>query len=134
MFLRWFFFFEVLLNAYVTVLCWFFPALLLELITGQRFSGMADELMRWYGVLLFVITTMLLLALLSRSFEALRIVLIAYGIGDLLQALATWHMADFLGGWGLGLYVSLFASLMLFIVRLLALRKPQWMGFANNDR
>ncbi len=128
--LRPLFYFEVILNVVSIILCWFMPSYFVEQLLPVEVSPMTLELVRWYGLLLAVLTGILALALFAKHFEVLRIVFIVYAIGDIIQVLLTLKMAMTLNiGWTFGLLFTIGISLVLCLGRVLALRKPFLVGY-----
>jgi hypothetical protein len=89
----------------------------------------ATELTRWYGLVLLILTGILVMALMQRTFHLLRIVLMVNLPGDLLQIALAIHMAQMFSQWTPALMFTIVFCLLLFIARVAVLLKPQLAGY-----
>src|SRR5262249_44927989 len=76
---------EAALNLVSAVLVWTAPRLFVASFTSQAVAGMPLELLRWYGVVLFVLVYFELRALRSGSDVFLRLILEGLLVGDIIQ-------------------------------------------------
>ena len=119
----------MIINIPSFILCLVFPVVFIEQLGGVSSGGMELDLVRWYGVVLFVLTFILGKALWDKNLSALRIIFMGYAIGDLIQLLVTWKMADHLSGWNFSLIFTAILSLLLFTARMLSLKNQTRLGF-----
>lgn len=94
-------------------------------------TPVAFELARWYGVLLFVITFIMLGLLIKENSEAFAIIMLGYLIGDFAQIGVAIYFAVNLNSWSTGILVTLVLTFILLIFRIIVLLKPQLLGFSN---
>jgi hypothetical protein len=108
-FARGVFYFEIFLNLLSATLSFFVPAVFAATFVPQTIPPLGLELIRWYGVLLFVFVWVMWRALRSNDDRTLSFVVEAFLIGDLvhLVACALYFRAG--GAVGLG---SIFMVLM----------------------
>ena len=101
----------------------FIPTAFLKQFTPEPAPTLALEMIRWYGVLLFVLVYLLVQGLRMRG-PALKLTLQGLLIGDILQIGATFVTAKALGGWSFVLYMSSVLSVVYLILRGICLWKP----------
>ncbi|MFW9925109.1 MAG: hypothetical protein ACFFDW_17700 [Candidatus Thorarchaeota archaeon] len=89
---------------------------------------LALEITRWYGILLFVITFILIGSLILGNNELVKIVLLGYLIGDFAQIAATIYLAVIINNWSFAILFTLIITLILIIFRIIVLIKPQLLG------
>lgn len=129
--LKYVFWSEFLINIPSFLMCLFTPALFVDQLTGLESDGLVRSLIQWYGVILFVLTFILGMALKNRDISALRIIFMGYGIGDLMQIAVTWQLAAHIGGWNFSLIFTVVLSLILCASRIAALLDMNRLGFKD---
>lgn len=127
--LKYVFYAEVIINIPSFIMCWFFPKAFVDQIAGMSADMLTYDLVRWYGVVLFVLTFILGKALYEKDISALKTVFMGYGIGDIMQIVVTAILANHIGGWNFGLIFTVAISLLLVTCRVLAIQKPERLGF-----
>lgn len=127
--LKYLFYTEVIINIPSFIMCWFFPSAFVDQLTKMSADVLTHDFIRWYGVLLFVLTFILGKALYDKDVSALKTVLLGYGIGDLMQIVVTVLLAQHIGGWNFGLIFTVFISVLLVSCRTLVIQKPERLGF-----
>lgn len=129
--LKFVFYAEALVNFITVFLCLFFPVFFVSQLTVVFLTPVAFELARWYGVLLFVITFIMLGLLIKENSEAFAIIMLGYLIGDFAQIGVAIYFAVNLNSWSTGILVTLVLTFILLIFRIIVLLKPQLLGFSN---
>ena len=129
--LKYIFWSEFLINIPSFFMCLFTPAIFIVQLTALEADGLVRALVQWYGVILFVLTFILGMALKTMNLEALRIIFMGYGIGDLMQIVVTWILAQHIGGWNFSLVFTVVLSVILCGSRIAALLDMDRMGFAD---
>ena len=127
--LKYIFYTEFLINIPSFILCLFLPAVFIAQISGMEGDLLSLDIVRWYGVLLFVLTFILGKALLEKDISGLRTILSGYAIGDLLQIAVTWTMVSHVGGWNFSLGFTAALSVILFTARIAVLQDDRRLGF-----
>ncbi|HUU77909.1 MAG TPA: hypothetical protein VMX55_06150 [candidate division Zixibacteria bacterium] len=128
--LKFVFYLEGLINSTIVIICLFFPNFFLKQVTSSIPSSIiAIEMVRWYSILLFVITFILMGALIIEKYEFFKIILIGYLIGDFIQIAATIYLAIRLASWTFALIFTIAITIILVIFRILILLKPNLLGF-----
>lgn len=117
------FYLEILISLFSAAQALFMPALFLKQFTSDTVPTLAIEMTRWYGVLLVVLLYLLIQGLRLRG-PALKLVLQALLIGDVLQIGAMFITAKALGGWSTVLVMAVGLSVFYVIVRAICLWKP----------
>ena len=116
------FYLEVAANLFLILQCLFFPASFVAGYAGGTASAAALEVARWYGVLLIPVAWLLWRALLVRG-QALRLVLEAYLVFDLVQIAVAFVSAAALG-WAPYVVIVIPLELVLAAARILCLWRP----------
>ncbi|NHJ85780.1 MAG: hypothetical protein FK734_09980 [Asgard group archaeon] len=129
--LKYVFYFEAIINMIVLVICIFLPEMFLEQLTNQTFGIVGKEMVRWYGILLFVITFILIGALFTEKKEFVIIVLLGYIIGDFAQIGVTIYLGFLISYWSYSLIITLALTGILILFRLIVLIKPQLLGLTE---
>src|SRR2546428_6890847 len=83
-YLLYVFYLEIVINIVSEVQCFFAPATFIAQFSDRPVPAVTLDLVRWYGVLLFVLTYLLYRALRIRG-TMLIIVLQGFLIGDVIQ-------------------------------------------------
>ena len=115
------FYLEIAANLFLIFQCLFFPAAFVAGFSGQP-APAALEIARWYGVLLIPIVWLLFRVLQTRG-KALKLVLEAYLIFDLIQFVVAFVSAGTLG-WAPYIIIVLPVEVILAAARILCLWKP----------
>lgn len=126
--LKYIFYFEGIINIATMILCIFFPRFFLNQFVENTNELLALEITRWYGILLFVITFILIGSLILGNNELVKIVLLGYLIGDFAQIAATIYLAVIINNWSFAILFTLIITLILIIFRIIVLIKPQLLG------
>ena len=129
--LKYIFYTEFAINIPSFILCLFFPVLFTVQLTGMEGSLLSSDLVRWYGVVLFVLTFILGKALYEMDIRTLKTILSGYAIGDIMQIVVTWKLASHIGGWNFSLVFTAVLSLILFTARIAALQDERRLGFGS---
>jgi hypothetical protein len=116
------FYLEIAANIFLIFQCLFFPAAFVAGFSGQPASAAVMEIARWYGVLLIPVAWLLFRALQARG-KALRLVLEAYLVFDLLQIVVAFVSAGALG-WAPYVLIVLPLEAVLAAARIVCLWKP----------
>jgi hypothetical protein len=117
---RWVFWFEaIVINFGVGVMCFFAPALFSANFVPTGMPVLGNELIRWYGVLLWVLAYAGVRTLLSSNTQALAFVIEALLAGDLAHLAATGLYLRAGGAPGPGLLIGIGMSIFLAVVRAL---------------
>ncbi len=122
-FARYVFYFEaIFINLLVGLLVFFAPGVFVSTFYPGSLPAVPLEIMRWYGVLLFVLSYAMLRALPSGNEGAVRIFVEALLLGDIVHLVAT--VLFFINGGPLvfGSAVMVFFSTFLACVRIFWLR------------
>jgi hypothetical protein len=128
------FYIEAAINFVTVFLCLFFPAFFISQLTDTSIGPVAVELARWYGVLLFVITFIMLGILIIESSKSFFIVMLGYLLGDFAQIAVAIYFAVTISGWSVGILVTLILTLILVIFRFIVIFKPQYLGFKDSEK
>lgn len=88
------------------------PSALLDQFAPQPHPPLALEMVRWFGVLLFVITYIMWHALRSDNAQALRWVIEGYLIGDILYLAVLASLANAVGVWTAGGIIAVAVTLI----------------------
>ena len=129
--LKYVFYAEVIINIPSFILCLFFPKAFIDQLVHMNAELLTYDLVRWYGVVLFVLTVILGKALLEKDISAIKTIFWGYGIGDLMQIVVTAILAKHIGGWNFALLFTVAFSVLLVTCRALSIRKPSRLGFNN---
>lgn len=127
-FVRYAFYLEIIINILSISQTLFAPAAFITQLSGQAASAPANEMARWYGVLICVMTWLLFRALQARG-AALRLTLEAYLLGDVIHIVVSVVSASALG-WTGAIVAGVVISILLGIARLICLWKPVETGIA----
>lgn len=121
--MKYVFYTESLINFITVVMCLAFPQIFLSQLinTSQNLENSALFLVRWYGVLLFVLTLIMGGLLVKKNEEGFRIVMVAYLIGDGLQIWVSLQLVVSLQESTAGTTLSIGITLVLIIFRILFL-------------
>jgi hypothetical protein len=121
----WVFWFEGLVNVITAIVCLIGPAMFLSgLLTDIPEDPFTRNIVRWYGVLLMVLSLILVGALRYGDRKLLRIVLSAYLAGDLLQVLVSIQWGVFIG-WTPGVWASIGSSVVYAFCRVMYLKQKR---------
>jgi len=123
--LRGVFYFEVITNLVSALAALFFPAKFLGQLTSEPLPVAAVEFVRWYAVLLVVLSLVLLAALRDGSDRVLRPVVAAYLLGDALQIAVAIRLGEAAGAYPLAAHAAIWTSVFYAIARLLYLRRSR---------
>ena len=123
------FYAEVLINIITLLLCFFAPGKFIDQLVTTEHSLFAYELVRWYGLVLLILSGILLMALLQPTFNLLKIVLLVNLPGDIIQVVLAIHTATVFGQWTFALIFTIVFCLFLFVSRVAVLRKPGLAGY-----
>ena len=127
--LKYIFFSEVIINIPSFIMCLFTPSIFIDQIAGMDSDILTQDIVRWYGVVLLVLTIILGKALYEKDISALKTIFTGYGIGDLIQIVVTAILASHIGGWNFSLIFTAAYSLLLFSARMMSIQKPERLGF-----
>lgn len=119
--IRAIFYGETVLNSISALVCLLLPGRFIGMFTAEPAGAIAEAFIRWYGVLLIVITYIMFRALRNGSYEVLKPVVQGYLIGDVLHLGVTWMLVDAAGSWSLGAWGSIILTVLLGAVRVYAL-------------
>lgn len=122
-YLLYIFYLEIAISLFSGVQALFTPATFLTQLSTESAPVLALEITRWYGVVLFVLVYALFQGLRVRG-TALKIILQALLLGDVLHIGATFVTAKALGGWNFTLYMAVILSVFYLIIRAICLWKP----------
>ena len=114
---------EAALNLASAVLVWAAPPLFVAAFTSQTVTGMPLELIRWYGVLLFVLVYLELRALRSGSDVLLRVILEGLLVGDLIQLVTFLWRAPATETWTPALIFTIVVTIALATARIVWLTR-----------
>jgi len=123
--LRGVFYFEVISNLGSAGLALLLPATFLAQLTSEPLPTPAVEFVRWYGVVLVVLSLVLLAALRARSDQFLRSVVAAYLLGDALQLAVSIRFAEAVGAYAPAVHAAIWTSVFYAVVRILYLRRSR---------
>ncbi len=112
-------------------MCLFFPKAFVDQLTQLSADVLTYDLVRWYGVVLLVLTIILGKALFEKDISALKTIFTGYGIGDVIQIIVTAMLAKSIGGWNFALIFTVAFSILLVTCRVLTIQKPERLGFNN---
>lgn len=112
---------EAVLNAVAALICLIVPQRFLTMFTAEPAGAIAEALVRWYGVLLVVLTIIMVRALRNGGIDMLRPVMQAVLIGDVLHLAALWMLVDAVGQWTAGSIITAVISVALTLLRAAAL-------------
>lgn len=133
--LKYLFYGEAVINSSTLIICLFFPAFFLKQLIGEDSSVIASiEIVRWYGILLFVITFILIGSLILEKFEFIKIVLIGYLIGDIAQIIAAIILAVRISYWSFAIIFTIVITGILIALRIGVLIKPKLLGFREDNK
>ncbi|NHJ40320.1 MAG: hypothetical protein FK731_09835 [Asgard group archaeon] len=131
--LKYVFYFEVLLNIIMVILCIFVPQFFISQLTGESFTQVGIEIVIWYGILLFVISFIMIGILIIEDQKSFRIVMIGYIFGDWFQIGAAIHFALKLSSWSFGIIFTIVITFILIIFRLVVIIHPNFLGFKEKE-
>lgn len=131
--LKFVFYFEALINTASLIMCIFFPIYFLGQFSSDAVATVGVEIVRWYGILLFVITFILVGVLIKENIEAVKIVLLGYLIGDFAQIGASIYLAIILNTWSFAVIFAITVTVVLIIFRIIALAKPDYLGLRRKN-
>jgi len=131
--IKFVFYFEALINCASLIMCIFFPIYFLGQFSADAVATVGVEIVRWYGILLFVITFILVGVLIKGNLEAVKIVLLGYLIGDFAQIGATLYLALTLNSWSFAVIFAIAITVVLIIFRIIALAKPDYLGLKSKN-
>ncbi len=126
--LKFVFYSEVIINIPSFIMCLFVPAVFIDQIAGLETETITHDIVRWYGVVLLVLTIILAKALYEKDISALKTIFTGYGIGDLIQIIVTAMLANNIGGWNFSLIFTVAYSLLLFSARMLSIQNSDRLG------
>jgi len=126
--LKYIFYTEFIINIPSFILCLFFPVIFTVQLSGMEGDLLSNDLVRWYGVILFVLTFVLGKALYEKDISALKTILAGYAIGDVMQIVVTWKLVSHIGGWNFSLIFTALLSVILFAARIAVLRDEKRLG------
>ena len=128
--LKYLFYGEAGINLGTLIICLFFPAFFLKQLVGNNPTEIISiEIVRWYGILLFVITFILVGSIILEKFEFVKIVIIGYLIGDVAQIIASIILAVRISYWSFAIIFTISITVLLIVLRILGLIKPKLLGF-----
>lgn len=110
-------------------MCLFLPQLFLDQLTQTSADAITYDLIRWYGVVLFVLTVILGKALYEKDISAIKTIFVGYGLGDIIQIAVTALLAKHLGGWNFSLIFTVVFSVLLVSGRIAVLLDDKRLGF-----
>lgn len=116
------FYLEIAANLFLALQCLFFPAAFLAGFSSQPASIASLEVVRWYGVLLIPVSWLLWRVLQAHG-QALKLVLEAYLVFDLVQIVVGFVSANALG-WAPYVVIVVPLEIILATARILCLWKP----------
>ncbi|MHA1126071.1 MAG: hypothetical protein ACTSO7_11230 [Candidatus Heimdallarchaeota archaeon] len=131
--LKFIFYLEALVNSATLIMCIFFPVYFLGQFSSDTVPIVGVEIVRWYGILLFVITFILVGVLIKENLEAVKIVLLGYLIGDFAQIGVTLYLALTLKSWSFAVIFAIVITVLLIVFRILALAKPEYLGIKRKN-
>jgi hypothetical protein len=117
------FYLEIAANLFLLIQCLFVPAAFLAQFSSQPASTLALEMARWYGVLLIPITWLLFRVLQTRG-QALKLVLEAYLLFDIVQIVVVFVTASTALGWAPYVVMALLIEIILAAARVICLWQP----------
>jgi hypothetical protein len=132
--LKYAFYFECFLNATIVIICLFFPRFFLQSFAVNNPSVYLIEIIRWYAILLFVITAILFGMLINQEQKGTEIVLTAYLMGDVGQIIATILFSVNTNNWSFAAIFTIAITVVLIAFRVIVLVKPQSIGFDNKKK
>lgn len=116
---RYIFLFEALVvNGGVALLCFFSPATFLVNFSPSLAPAPALEIVRWYGVLLSVLSVMVLRALPANDDRVLRPSIEALLFGDLLHLVASYLFFQVVPVWNAQFFLMIGMTIFLASVRI----------------
>ncbi len=117
-FMRYILVFEaVVLNAGTGALCLFVPNTFLSQFTSEPFPAVGLEFIRWYGVLLWVLTFFVLRILPMKEDRILAPAVEALLFGDLVHLYAIYMFYQVIPAWSFSFILMLFFTTFLATVR-----------------
>lgn len=131
--LKFVFYFEALINCASLIMCIFFPVYFLGQFSPEAVVTVGIEIVRWYGILLFVLTFILVGVLLKGNLEAVKIVLLGYLIGDFAQIGASIYLALILNSWSFAIIFAIVVTVVLIVFRIIVLAKPDYLGIKGKN-
>lgn len=114
------FYVEILINLVSIYQTLFTPSAFVAQFSNQPVSLAALEVVRWYGVLLIVLSYLLWRGL-RQGGVALRLILEALLLGDIIQLAVAFATARNLGNWPFVVIMAIVLSVVLAVARLLYL-------------
>ena len=93
------FWFEAIVNVIVVLLAIILPALYVEQFEISNSPAVVELAGRYYGVIFFVLTYILIRALLTKERKFICRVLETYLIGDIIQIWAALQLVNVIGEW-----------------------------------
>ncbi|MFN8443317.1 MAG: hypothetical protein U0175_21250 [Caldilineaceae bacterium] len=121
------FYVEILINFVSIYQSIFTPAAFVAQFGDQPVAPVALEVVRWYGVLLIVLSYLLWRGL-RQGGVALRLILEALLLGDIIQLAVAFATARNLGNWPFVVIMAIVLSVVLAVARLL------YLNFDNKQR
>ncbi len=125
-YIRYIFYLEIAINTLSGLQTLFTPGGFMAQFSNEAPSAAANEMARWYGVLIAVITWLLFRALQARG-PALKLALEAFLIGDVIQIVVSFVSASALG-WSTNIIFLVVISVILGVARVICLWKPSETG------
>ena len=125
-YLLYVFYFEIVLNIVSEIQALFMPANFIAQFSGEGASPVALEMVRWYAILLLVLTYLLYRGLRSRG-AILLLVLEALLIGDIIQIGLAFWTANVLG-WSVGVESTIVIAAIVGTARAICLWRPDRVG------
>ena len=117
-FMRTILIFEAIaLNAGTGILCLFAPKFFVSQFTDTAFPAIALEFIRWYGVLLWVLTFVVLRILPMKDDRSLAPAVEALLFGDLVHLYAIYMFFRVIPEWTFSFIIMLFFTSFLAVVR-----------------
>lgn len=127
--LKYIFYSEVIINIPSFIMCLFFPKAFVDQLTQLSAGAITYDLVRWYGVVLLVLTIIMGKALFEKDISALKTIFTGYGIGDIIQIVVTAMLAKTIGGWNFALIFTAAYSVLLVTCRVLSIQNSERLGF-----
>ena len=123
--LRVVFYFEVVTNLVSAAFALLFPSGFLGQLTTEPLPVAAVEFVRWYAVVLVVLSLVLLAALRDGSDRMLRPIIAAYLLGDALQIAVAIRLGEAVGAYPLAAHAAIWTSVFYAIARVLYLQRSR---------
>lgn len=123
--LRGIFYFEVITNLGSACFALLFPAAFLGQLSSDPLPTVAVEFVRWYAVVLVVLSLVLLASLREGSDRVLRPVIAAYLVGDGLQIAVSIRLGAAVGAYGIAVHAAIWTSVFYAIARIYYLARTR---------